>query len=101
VTRLRVAGVVNCTGPERNYQRVQNSLIKTLLQSGLIQPDPLGLGVQVAANGAVMQADATPSNWLYTLGAARAGSPWETTAGPELRCQAIALAQELLQPTAP
>ncbi len=101
VTRLRVARVVNCTGPERNYQRVQNPLVKTLLQSTLIQPDPLGLGLQVAANGAMIQADATPSTWLYTLGAARTGSLWETTAVPELRCQAIALAQELLHPGAP
>ena len=67
-----------------------------LLESGLIRPDPLALGLEVDANGALVIATGVASRRLYTLGPSQKGSLWETIAVPELREQAPALARHLL-----
>ena len=68
-----------------------------LLESGRIRPDPLTLGLEVEANGALISAAGMASRRLYTLGPLRKGGLWETIAVPELREQAPALARQLLQ----
>lgn len=95
-TSIRVQTVINCTGSQGDYRQIAHPLIQTLLRQGAIQPDPLGLGLQVAANGALINSTGMPSRRLYTLGSAQKGCLWETTAVPELRQQAIALAQTML-----
>jgi uncharacterized NAD(P)/FAD-binding protein YdhS len=97
VQRLFVSKVINCTGSECNYRKSHHPLVKNLLQAGLILPDPLDLGLQVATNGALIAASGQASSWLFTLGSAQKGSLWETTAIPELRQQAATLAQSLLK----
>ena len=95
--RLQVQRVVNCTGPESNYRRLNHPLIVSLRERGLIQPDALGLGLLTDAQGALLDRDGQASAWLHTLGPARKGQLWETTAVPEIRVQAQALARRLLQ----
>lgn len=94
---LTVDCVVNCSGSDSNYRRLESALVKGLLQQGLIQPDPLALGINRADNGAVIQADGQISSHLYTLGPPIKGQLWETTAVPELRVQAKVLAEHLLK----
>jgi len=94
---VRVNRVINCTGPEGNYRKLQHPLIMNLLESGRIRPDPLTLGLEVEANGALIIATGVASRRLYTLGPPRKGGLWETIAVPELREQAQALARQLLQ----
>lgn len=55
------------------------------------------MGIETAATGAVLDTKGNESNWLYTIGTARKGTLWETTAVPELRLQAQELSQTLLQ----
>jgi uncharacterized NAD(P)/FAD-binding protein YdhS len=93
---LEVQRVVNCTGPESNYRRLNHPLIVGLRERGLIQPDALGLGLLTDPHGALLDREAAPSPWLYTLGPTRKGQLWETTAVPEIRVQAQALARLLL-----
>ncbi len=96
--------VVNCTGPESNYRKLNDPLIVNLLARGLIHPDPLLLGLEVAPNGALQSVTGEYSNAFYTLGSPRRGHLYETTAVPELRQQAQQLARQLvsdLQPIAP
>jgi len=95
--RLWVRRVVNCTGPESNYRRLNHPLVVNLRERGLIQPDALGLGLLTDAQGALLDRDGRSSTWLHTLGPARKGQLWETTAVPEIRVQAQALARRLLQ----
>jgi uncharacterized NAD(P)/FAD-binding protein YdhS len=95
--KIQVQRVVNCTGPESNYRRLNHPLIVSLRERGLIQPDALGLGLLTDAQGALLDRDGQASTWLYTLGPARKGQLWETTAVPEIRVQAQALARRLLQ----
>lgn len=98
---LRVARVINCTGPECDYRKSQHQLIVNLCSSGLIHPDILGLGLDVAPNGALLNSQGVASQFLYTLGSPRKGSLWETTAVAEIRVQAIALAKELSRSLTP
>eukprot|EP00667_Euglena_gracilis_P005505 EG_transcript_5542 len=89
--------VINCTGPSSDYRAASHPLITGLLSAGLIAPDPLHLGLQVAPNGALIGADGQPSDWLFSLGPPKKGVLWESTAVPELRFQARDLAAELLR----
>jgi uncharacterized NAD(P)/FAD-binding protein YdhS len=94
--RLNVHRVVNCTGPESNYRRLNHPLIVNLREQGLIEPDALGLGLMTDANGALLDRNGAPSDLLFTLGPTRKGELWETTAVPEIRVHAQAIARRLL-----
>ncbi len=94
---LRVGFVINCTGPQSNYRRIEHPLIQGLLAYGLIRPHSLNLGLDVASNGALIDATGKISAQLYTLGSPKIGYLWETIAVPEVRKQAQELAEELLK----
>jgi uncharacterized NAD(P)/FAD-binding protein YdhS/glyoxylase-like metal-dependent hydrolase (beta-lactamase superfamily II) len=94
---LQVSRVVNCTGVEADYRRSPQPLIANLRTQGLIHPNRIGLGLDTAADGAVLDAEGNRSGLLYTLGTPRKGNLWETIAVPELRQQAQILAASLLQ----
>ncbi|MGL5794805.1 MAG: hypothetical protein ACRC06_10430, partial [Waterburya sp.] len=96
INNLRVGTVINCTGSECTSHRLQHPLIKKLLSSGLIKPDPLNLGLDVADNGALIDVAGERSTLLFTLGSPQKGCLWETTAVSEIRQQAQTLAQQLL-----
>jgi uncharacterized NAD(P)/FAD-binding protein YdhS len=94
---LPVGWVIDCTGPGR---RPDDSLWRSLFTAGAAVPGPLGMGV-ATLDGRLLDAEGRTGLPLYTLGAPRRGELWETTAIPEIRVQAAALAQELLAPLAP
>jgi len=94
--RLCLDRVINCTGPETDCRRIEDSLIKSLLAQGLARPDHLSLGLDVDAEGRLIDSGGTPSNSLYVIGPARKGCLWETIAVPEIREQASQLAEHLV-----
>ncbi len=100
IRELRVAKVVNCTGPLTDYTKYQHPLLVSLLAQGIITHDPLALGVEATADGMVKGFDHRPLPWLHTLGALLQGVLWETVAIPEIRGQAARLA-EVLAATVP
>ncbi|GAL85209.1 putative polyketide biosynthesis zinc-dependent hydrolase BaeB [Sporocytophaga myxococcoides] len=93
-TSLSVHRVINCTGPQLNYLKLQNPLIKNMIQKGLIHPGPLNLGVDATPEGKVK--NHYNENIIYALGSALTGVLFESTAVPELRVQAEVLADILL-----
>ena len=93
---LKVDRLINCTGSEEDYRRSPNPLLRSLLESGRIQASPIGKGLLTDRHGALIDSQGTPSDWLYTLGPPRVGGLFETTAVPELRIQAEALANHLV-----
>ncbi len=95
---LRVAKVINCTGPRHEYSKYQHPLLINLLARGLIDHDPLALGLFAQPTGEVSRYRSGPSDWLFTLGAPLKGILWETTAAAEIRAQAATLAERLLAP---
>ncbi len=97
IERLTVGYVVNCTGPEADWRRIDNSLLNNLFAQGLARPDALFLGLDVDSQGAVMDDLGVASRSLFAIGPVRKGSLWETTAVPELGKQASDLAEHLWQ----
>jgi uncharacterized NAD(P)/FAD-binding protein YdhS len=92
---LRVARVINCTGPASDYARLDLPLVVQLRRAGWLVPDPLRLGVETAADGRLLGSDGNPVEGLYTLGPLRRPALWESTAIPEIRQQAAELAKRL------
>ncbi|MEV0484459.1 FAD/NAD(P)-binding protein [Streptomyces sp. NPDC050508] len=95
---LRLAAVVDCTGPALRLPDGQDPLLDNMLSSGLITRGPLGLGLACTTEGRLISLnDPTGSlRSLWTLGPTRRGELWETTAIPEIRQQAAALARTLM-----
>ena len=58
-------------------------------------PDALGIGMATRDDGGVIDGEGNASSVLFTLGATRRPALWESTAVPELREQAAALARRL------
>ncbi|MFT3869450.1 MAG: FAD/NAD(P)-binding protein [Nibricoccus sp.] len=95
-TSLTVAKVINCTGPRSDYSKYQHPLFINLLARGLIDHDPLALGLNANSDGELFRYRGAPSGWLLTLGAPLKGVLWETSAVAEIRVQARALAAKIL-----
>jgi uncharacterized NAD(P)/FAD-binding protein YdhS len=94
---LRVAKVINCTGPRSDYSKYRHPLLVNLLATGLIDHDPLALGIRATAHGEVLRYRGGVVGWLYTIGAPLKGDLWECTAMPEIRAQAVNLARIILE----
>ena len=88
---MRVAAVVNCTGPLGDVRAARDPLLDHLLAAGTATAGPLGLGLATSA-GRLIDARGTTAAPLWTLGAMRRGELGESTAVPEIRAQAAALA---------
>ena len=94
-TVLHAAALVDCTGIEARIQAIPGTLLATLAARGVVRPGAHGLGVEVDADGAVVSAAGHVIPGLLAIGTPRLGAEWETTAIPELRLQAEALARRL------
>jgi uncharacterized NAD(P)/FAD-binding protein YdhS len=87
--------VVNCTGPMTDVSRSADPLVRALAARGVVTPDPLRLGVSCTTDGEVLDVSGQVVPGLFVVGPARKGALYETTAIPEIRSQAAALAQRL------
>jgi uncharacterized NAD(P)/FAD-binding protein YdhS len=93
---LTVGWLVNATGPAADVTATSDRLLRQLLDRGLAAPDPLRLGIKADGGGAVLSASGRPGGTLFTLGPPLRGQLYETTAIPEIRDQAAALATRLV-----
>ena len=85
--------LVNSTGTTADITATASPLLRDAFRTGLARPDPLRLGIDASTEGAVLDADGVPSDVLFTLGPPLRGLWYETTAIPEIRDQAAALAR--------
>ena len=84
---LRVARVMDCSGPQCDYARIDSPLVRDLLSQGMARPDPLDLGLDVAADSAVINRWGVPSRQIYAFGPVTRGLFWEITSVPDIREQ--------------
>ncbi len=63
--------VINCSGPENDVTKRTNPLVRSLLATGTIAPHPLRVGMQVAADGALIDASGTVSSRMFAIGPVR------------------------------
>lgn len=94
--RLDVAGVVNCTGADHNVSRWDDPLIRQLLAEGLARGPENGLGFDVDEGNLLRDRGGASQAGLFLLGPLAIGAFWETTAAPELRARADAIAGSVL-----
>jgi uncharacterized NAD(P)/FAD-binding protein YdhS len=87
--------VVDCRGP-RNEVDVHVPLHAHLVENGLLRPDPLNQGLNVAADEALIGRDGTPSDRLFVLGPPTRGRYTEIVAIPDIRLQAADVANGLI-----
>lgn len=88
------SAVVNCTGPTGDLRTWP--LLDDLHTQGLARPDSLGLGLDVAADGALVAADGMIVRGLHAVGPLTRGRYWEAVAVPDLRVQAANVARTLV-----
>jgi uncharacterized NAD(P)/FAD-binding protein YdhS len=98
-TVREVGWVVNCTGPQLDVRDLRNPLLHDLLEprvgGALATIATAGMGFRTEGGQLVDQAG-TARAPLWTLGALRRGELWESTAIPEIRDQAVAVACAVL-----
>lgn len=87
--------IINCMGPEPNYHKLKDPLIKQLLKKGLIRTDALRLGLDCTPEGKIIDQAGQPSEYLYVIGPPAKGILWEITSVPEIRLAAVRLASLL------
>ncbi len=93
---ISVDRIVNCTGMERAGLK-HSPLLLSMQESGLLRPDPLGLGIVVDALSRVCDGSGTAQPRLYAVGGLTAGQFWEITAVPDIRVQAHAVAERIAE----
>ena len=94
---LRVAWVINCTGPGAHTRQTTHPILRPLLDSGVLWGDDLGLGLHTDADGRALSASGVAHANLLIAGTLRKSTLWESTAVPELRQQAAAVAATALR----
>jgi uncharacterized NAD(P)/FAD-binding protein YdhS len=95
VETLRVARIVNCTGPELDIVRSGEPLLTALLAAGRIRPDPLRIGIDVDPDCRTLGADGNAADDLYAIGPVTRGTFWESVAVPDIRAQAARVAARI------
>lgn len=98
---MAAALAINCTGPHTRFSATRSPLLQQLLRDGLAQPDAMDLGIRVEPDFTVVNRDGRRSPCLFAIGPLLRGTLWESVAVPELRGQALRVAQTLLDAGAP
>jgi uncharacterized NAD(P)/FAD-binding protein YdhS len=80
----------------RDYE-LSDPLTLNLLKAGKTSRGPLGMGLSVdVATGLLQRTDGTPYLQIFAIGPLRSGQAFETTAIPEIRKQATAIAERIV-----
>ena len=86
--RETFAYVFNCTGPLHSIGETKDPLLRNLLDSEMVRPDPLGIGLDVDQRSRAGER-------LWALGPLTRGCYWEIIAVPDIREQAAAVADDM------
>ena len=89
---LKVDWLINCTGPNVELREAKVPVLDSGVAEGLLEYDPIGLGLMVDDTGRT-----APDALVWALGPLCRGCRLETTAMPEIRVQAVQVAQEVLK----
>jgi uncharacterized NAD(P)/FAD-binding protein YdhS len=93
--KFDVVGVVNCTGAALDPWLSTDPFVRQLLDEGIARAHPNGLGFDVDPDGRVLSAEGATQDNLFALGPVTQGAFWESTAVPEIRVRAAAIAMML------
>jgi uncharacterized NAD(P)/FAD-binding protein YdhS len=103
-TSRDVGWVVNCTGPDSDVRNAGDPFVDDLLRprpgGNLAVVATAGMGF-LTERGRLVDEQHRSEAPLWTLGSLRRGELWESTAIPEIRTQARAVARDVLDEVAP
>ena len=89
-SRMTFDFAFNCTGPLHSMEHTKDPLLRSLLDSGQVRPDHLGIGLEVDE-----ASHAVGGELLWALGPLTKGRYWEIIAVPDIREQAAAVADDI------
>jgi uncharacterized NAD(P)/FAD-binding protein YdhS len=95
--RLDVSRIVSCRGLTSDPRRSSNPLVAQLLAEGYARVDPLGIGLDVDNNCAVVDARGRASERIFAVGPMSQAAFWESIAIPDIRLQVASLARRLTE----
>ncbi len=95
IEAVHVAKVVQCMGVDFDPRESANPVLQNLLEQGLARPDPLGIGIDVAADCAVVDRFGNASQWLFAVGPLTRGRFWEIISIPDIRIQCAKIADRI------
>jgi uncharacterized NAD(P)/FAD-binding protein YdhS len=93
---VTVDAVIDATPPCSDVRRLDDALIRALLDAGLLRRDALRLGIETDEVGRVLDGRGRPVERLYYVGPWLRARDWEATAVAELRTCASVSAKALL-----
>ncbi len=93
---LVVERVIDCSGLQSDFAKIDRPLIRQLLEAGHIRADTLRLGLDIARSGAVIDAAGAAHADLFAVGPLTKGALWEIVAVPDIRIACEQLAAQLL-----
>ncbi len=97
IMTLNVSRVINCTGPQTDITKLENTFLSRCMEKGMVMQDELKLGIRTNTRTyEVLDKKGERQNNLFTLGSNLKGELWESTAVSELRVQAEQLAKIIL-----
>jgi uncharacterized NAD(P)/FAD-binding protein YdhS len=94
---VEVDRVINCSGAGYDLRRQAPPVLAGLLAAGRARPDELGLGLDVAEDGALLDAENLPSERLFAIGSLRKGVEWEAIGITEIRDHSGAVARRIVK----
>jgi len=92
---MHVDKIVDCRGVVSVPYRPANPALRDLLVRGHAQLDPLEIGLDVTADGAIVDGSGRASQRLFAIGPLARAALWEITSIPEIRVQCTQLADRL------
>ena len=87
------ARLIDCTGLANDPHQSNNPLICSLLASGAARPDPLGIGLDIDEDYALIGTSSQPSKRVRAVGPLARAAFWECIAIPDIRLQCRELAE--------
>ncbi len=96
MTNLDVAKIIQCRGNSQ-LSASRSSLYSDLLSKGLARSDPLGIGLDVTVDCAVLDINGNPSSRLFAVGPVTRATFWEIVAVPDVDAQSAKLSLRLTE----
>jgi uncharacterized NAD(P)/FAD-binding protein YdhS len=94
---VEVDRVINCSGAGTDLRREAPPVLAGLLAAGRARADELGLGLDVAESGALLDAEGLESERIFVVGSLRKGVEWEAIGITEIRDHSGAIARLIVK----
>ncbi len=92
---LNVKKVINCTGPQTDFRKIDQPLIRNLKEKGWLTTDELKLGLSVNMDGQLIGESGQTIENIFAIGSLKKAVMWECTALREISLQADQLVRKL------